>query len=74
MILHPLTSGNPPSQSPNNAGDPPAAQLPTRDRALSSPEALSLAVRQAERLFGGQVTAALSVCTMTIISFFGNEM
>lgn len=53
-------NGNPPSQSPNNAGDPPAAQLPTRDRALSSPEALSLAVRQAERLFGGQVTAALS--------------
>jgi len=68
--LHSLTSGYPPNQSPNNAGDPPAVQLTTQDRGLSSPEVLSLALRQAERLFGGQVIAALSVCTMTIISLF----
>lgn len=53
-------NGYPPNQSPNNAGDPPAVQLPTHDRGLSSPEVLSLALRQAERLFGGQVIAALS--------------
>ncbi|XP_055833391.1 ubiquitin-like domain-containing protein CIP73 isoform X2 [Solanum dulcamara] len=53
-------NGYPPNQSPNNAGDPPAVQLPTHNRGLSSPEALSLALRQAERLFGGQVIAALS--------------
>ncbi|XP_049390914.1 ubiquitin-like domain-containing protein CIP73 isoform X1 [Solanum stenotomum] len=53
-------NGYPPNQSPNNAGDPPTVQLPTHDRGLSSPEVLSLALHQAERLFGGQVIAALS--------------
>ncbi|CAN4123056.1 unnamed protein product [Withania somnifera] len=46
--------------SPNNAADPPAVQLPTNPRGLLDPEALSFALRQAERLFGGQVIAALS--------------
>ncbi|PHT51340.1 hypothetical protein CQW23_11087 [Capsicum baccatum] len=50
-----------PNQSPNNAAEPPAVQLPTNLRGSSTPEALSFVLRQAERLFGGQVIAALSV-------------
>lgn len=53
-------NGYPSNQSPNNAADPPAVQLPTNPRGLLGPEALSVVLHQAERLFGGQVIAALS--------------
>ncbi|MCD7457134.1 hypothetical protein HAX54_034322 [Datura stramonium] len=53
-------NGYPPNQSPNNAADPPVVQLPTNSRGLSTPEALSIVLHQAGRLFGGQVIAALS--------------
>ncbi|KAF3633502.1 putative alcohol dehydrogenase-like 7-like [Capsicum annuum] len=49
-----------PNQSPNNGAEPPAVQLPTNLRGSSTPEALSFVLRQAERLFGGQVIAVLS--------------
>ncbi|KAK4351801.1 hypothetical protein RND71_027319 [Anisodus tanguticus] len=53
-------NGYPPNQSPNTAADPPAVQLPTNSRGLSTPEALSIVLHHAERLFGGHVIAALS--------------
>ncbi|XP_060199902.1 ubiquitin-like domain-containing protein CIP73 isoform X1 [Lycium barbarum] len=53
-------NGYPPNQSPTTAADPPAVQLPTNSRGLSTPEALSTVLHHAERLFGGHVIAALS--------------
>lgn len=67
MTSHLLTLGYLPNQSPNNGAEPPAVQLPTNLRGSSTPEALSFVLRQAERLFGGQVIAVLSVCIMTLI-------
>ncbi|KAG5542817.1 hypothetical protein RHGRI_015799 [Rhododendron griersonianum] len=49
-----------PNQSPSNSGDRPTTELPTTARGLSTPEALAVVLRHAQRLLSGHTVAALS--------------
>lgn len=58
-----LRIGHLPNQSPSNSGDRPTTELPTTARGLSTPEALAVVLRHAQRLLSGHTVAALSVRT-----------
>ncbi|XP_058220598.1 ubiquitin-like domain-containing protein CIP73 [Rhododendron vialii] len=49
-----------PNQSPSNSGDRPTTELPTTARGLSTPEALVVVLRHAQRLLSSHTVAALS--------------
>uniref|UniRef100_A0A5B6ZTG7 Ubiquitin-like domain-containing protein n=1 Tax=Davidia involucrata TaxID=16924 RepID=A0A5B6ZTG7_DAVIN len=53
-------NGYQPNQSPTNGGDLPTVELPSTARGLSTPEALSIVLRHAQRLLSDHATAALS--------------
>ncbi|KAI8561199.1 hypothetical protein RHMOL_Rhmol04G0319500 [Rhododendron molle] len=53
-------NGHLPNQSPSNSGDRPTTELPTTARGLSTPEAMAVVLRHAQRLLSGQTVAALS--------------
>lgn len=49
-----------PNQSPSNSGDLPTVELPSTARGLSTPDALAVVLRHAQRLLSGHAVAALS--------------
>ncbi|KAA8537443.1 hypothetical protein F0562_026870 [Nyssa sinensis] len=52
-------NGYQPNQSPANRGDLPTVELPSNARGLSTPEALSIVLRHAQRLLSDRASAAL---------------
>ncbi|KAI8002153.1 Ubiquitin-like domain-containing protein CIP73 [Camellia lanceoleosa] len=55
-----LQNGHQPNQPLTNIGDLPTVELPSNARGLSTPETLSIVLRNAQRLLSGPTVAALS--------------
>lgn len=60
-----LYLGYRPRSSSDSSSQQPRMDLPSNAQGLHTPEALSIVLRQAERLLSGHAVAALSVITVS---------